>query len=96
MTQTQVNTKLVSARDVAFRRHFLMGYDDASRSAPYNKKYDEWDKIDDQWDYERGRLTASEVKRRGIRVPVLYPGTRKIHPEIVLLFERLVANGDVR
>lgn len=94
--QTQVNVKLISPREVAYRRHFIMGYDDGSRLAPYNKQYDAWKNVDEQWDYERGRLTAAIARQRGFRFPLFYPSTKKLHPEIVLLFERLVAEGDVR
>ena len=96
MRATQVNVKMIPAREVTKRRHFIMGYDDSSRGASYHKKYDEWDKVDDQWDYERGRLTAAIAKQRGCRIPLFYPGTKTIHPEIVILFENLVVSGDVR
>ena len=93
---SQVNTTLVASRAISGTRHFMMGYDDAVRSVPYNKTYDTWSKVDDQWNYERGRHVACLAKSLGNVPKLFHPGTKQLNPAIHILFDMLVRKGVVR
>ena len=51
----QVNTRVVSIKDILARPMFQRGYTDAMCGAKFAKEYDDWTAIS-QWNYERGRL----------------------------------------
>lgn len=61
------NTKLTTIRSVLHSKAFMMGFTDVREGKPF--RYDHFDNINDQWNYERGRIYASAseapVKVRG-------------------------------
>ena len=54
-------TEQTSIRSVLHSKAFMMGYSDIKEGRPF--RYDHFDNINDQWNYERGRIygAVSEV-----------------------------------
>lgn len=58
-TPTQVSAnRNVTAKSVIRTKHFMMGYKDKIAGKSFPDDYDHW-QMNDQWNYERGRLYAS-------------------------------------
>ena len=78
------NTKLTTLRSVLHSKAFMMGYSDVREGRPF--RYDHFDDMNDQWNYERGRIYASAS-----RAPVKIQG--RVHPMACQLAAQMLAQG---
>ena len=78
------NTKLTTIRSVLHSKAFMMGYSDVREGRPF--RYDHFDDMNDQWNYERGRIYASAS-----RAPVKIQG--RVHPMACQLAAQMLAQG---
>jgi hypothetical protein len=53
----------VTAREIMSSQFFALGVSDARAGHPFRADYDKWD-VDDQWNYERGRVWGLLAPRR--------------------------------
>jgi hypothetical protein len=85
MTIRQVkNTKLTTLRSVLHSKAFMMGYTDVREGRPF--RYDHFENMNDQWNYERGRIYASASP-----APVKIQG--RVHPMACQLAANMLAQG---
>ena len=78
------NTKLTTLRSVLHSKAFMMGYSDVREGRPF--RYDHFNDMNDQWNYERGRIYASAS-----RAPVKIQG--RVHPMACQLAAQMLAQG---
>lgn len=77
-------TKQTSIRSVLHSKAFMMGYSDVKEGRPF--KYDYFADLNEQWNYERGRIYATASTG-----PVKVNG--RVHPTACHLAGILVSEG---
>jgi hypothetical protein len=79
----QEPTQPVSLRTIMRNPRFAAGVGDARAELPFRADYDKWG-VNDQWDYERGRMWALMTPRH---VPLKRKG--KLNEKAVFWFKRV-------
>jgi hypothetical protein len=79
----QVPTQSATLKWIMSSRKFLLGVEDVRAGRGYHPDYDCWPDVDDQWNYERGRMWGALAPRD---VPVKFGS--KVNPKAIRLFVR--------
>lgn len=78
------NTKLTTIRSVLHSKAFMMGFNDVREGRGF--RYDAFENMNDQWNYERGRIYAAASK-----APVKVNG--KVHHLACRLASKMISEG---